>query len=104
MKNLNPKLLQLVVIVTMAALLSSCMMTKTSVGSYKENYGTEYTYSKAKQWWLFWGLMPIGRTNTATPTNGACEVIVRHNFFDFVISGVTGGIITTMSIKVKAKK
>jgi hypothetical protein len=48
--------------------------------------------------------MPIGRTNTATPTNGACEVIVRHNFFDFVISGVTGGIITTMSIKVKAKK
>ena len=104
MKRIKHRLILLTAVVTLAAFMSSCMMTRTSVGTYRETKGNEYTYSKAKQWWLFWGIIPVGRTNTATPTNGACEVIVRHDFLDFVISGLTGGILTTMTIKVKAKK
>jgi hypothetical protein len=83
---------------------TSCMTTKTSVGAFKESQGKEYTYAKGKQMWLFWGIMPLGRTNVNTPGDGNCEVITRFNIGDAIITGLTGGIITTYSIKVKAKK
>jgi hypothetical protein len=85
-------------------LLSSCVMTKTSVGAFKESPGREYTYDKGKQLWLFWGLIPIGRTDVSTPTNGDCQVITKYRFTDVLISGLTGGIVMSYSIKVKAKK
>jgi hypothetical protein len=80
------------------------MTTKTNVGEYKELPGHEYTYAKGKQMWLFWGLVPLGRTNVNTPSDGNCEVITRFNFGDFLISALTVGILTSYSIKVKAKK
>jgi hypothetical protein len=80
------------------------MTTKTSVGAYKETQGNEYTYAKGKQIWLFWGLMPLGRVSVNTPGDGNCEVITRFNVGDFLISGLTGGIVTTQTIKVNAKK
>lgn len=90
--------------VAVSSMLSSCMTTKTSVGDFKELQGKEYTYSKGKQFWLFWGIVPIGRTNVNTPGDGNCEVVTRFNFSDVLISGLTGGIVTSYSIKVKAKK
>lgn len=84
--------------------LSSCMTTKTSVGGYQQKQGNEYVYGKGKQIWLFWGIMPLGRTSVSTPPDGSCEVITRFNAGDFIISGLTGGIITTQTIKVKAKR
>lgn len=83
---------------------SSCMTTKTSVGAYREMQGNEYTYAKGKQFWLFWGLLPIGRTNVNTPGDGNCEIVTRFNVGDAIISGLTGGLLTSYSIKVKAKK
>jgi hypothetical protein len=80
------------------------MMTKTSVGTFRETRGNEYTFSKGKQWWLFWGILPIGRTSLSTPTDGSCQVITRYNFVDFLISGLTAGILTTETIKVVAKR
>jgi hypothetical protein len=80
------------------------MTTKTSVGEYKEQQGKEYTYAKGKQIWLFWGIVPIGRTNVNTPSDGNCEIITRFNFTDALISVLTVGIVTTYSIKVKAKR
>ena len=84
--------------------LTSCMTTKTNVGAYREKQGNEYTYAKGKQIWLFWGLMPLGRASVNTPGDGDCQVITRFNVGDFLISGLTGGIVTTQTIKVKAKK
>lgn len=94
------------IILTMAALtmFSSCMTTKTSVGAYRETQGNEYTYAKGKQIWLFWGCLPLGRTSVNTPGDGNCEVVTRFNVGDFLITGLTGGIVTTYSIKVKAKR
>ena len=83
---------------------TSCLTTKTNVGNYREAAGSPYKYSKSKQIWLFWGLMPIGRTNTATPTNGSCQVITRFNIADLLIANITGGLIITETIKVEAKK
>ena len=84
--------------------LNSCMTTKTSVGQYTEKEGKEYTYAKGKQMWLFWGTIPLGRTNVNTPSDGNCEVITRFNVGDALISGLTGGVLTSYSIKVKAKR
>ena len=83
---------------------TSCMTTKTNVGAYKETQGEEYTYAKGKQIWLFWGLLPLGRTSVNTPGDGNCQVITRYNFSDVLISGLTAGTVTTETIKVKAKK
>ena len=85
-------------------LLNSCMTTKTSVGMYRETEGSEYTYAKGKQFWSFWGAMPLGRTNVNTPKDGNCEIVTRHNFGDVLISGLTGGLVTSHTIKVNAKK
>jgi len=90
--------------VAISSMLTSCMTTKTSVGAFKETQGNEYTYAKGKQFWLFWGILPLGRTNVNTPGDGNCEVITRFNVGDALISGLTGGIVTSYSIKVKAKK
>ena len=90
--------------VLLSSLFMSCMTTKTPVGSYSETVGKEYTYAKGKQFWLFWGLVPIGRTNVNTPNDGNCEVVTKFNFGDVIISGLTGGIVTSHSIKVNAKK
>lgn len=84
--------------------LSSCLMTQTVVGEYQEEQGREYVYAKGKQFWLFWGLIPIGRTNVNTPSHGNCEVITKFQLGDVIISGITGGIISSYSIKVKAKR
>lgn len=83
---------------------SSCMTTKTSVGNYIEQKGSTYTYAKGKQVWAFWGVVPLGRTSVNTPSDGDCQVITRLNIADLLISGFTAGIITTSTIKVKAKK
>ena len=80
------------------------MTTKTNVGKYREGSGRVYTYSKAKQMWLFWGIIPLGRTKTSTPSSGSCQVVTRFNFIDFLINGLTVGVLNAQTIKVNAKK
>lgn len=96
------KLLVLLVIATLG--LSSCLTTKTSVGDYRASTEASYTYAKGKQLWLFWGLLPLGRTDVETPSSGSCMVITRYNFGDVLLSGLTGGLISSYTIKVKAKR
>ena len=95
---------KLTVVLIISSLLSSCMMTKTQVGEFREQEGKEYTYAKAKQIWLFWGIVPLGRTDVSTPADGNCEVVTKRNFGDMLITFLTGGIVTTYTIKVNAKK
>ena len=79
-------------------------MTKTSVGTYKESVGKEYTYDKGKLMWLSWGLDLNGRNDVSTPTTCECDVITKFKFSNVSIGGLSGGIVTSYSIKVKAKK
>jgi len=103
MKKNKLTLIMLLLTVATSPILTSCMTTKTSVGTYKEDPGNEYTYAKGKQLWLFWGIVPVGRTNVNTPGDGNCEVITRYNFGDVLISGLTVGIVKSYTIKIKAK-
>ncbi len=104
MKNLKSIFIHAAIIFAFAALMTSCMTTKTSVGAFKESPGSEYTYAKGRQLWLFWGLVPLGRTNVNTPGDGNCEIVTRFNFGDFLIGGLTLGILTSYSIKINAKQ
>ena len=104
MKKFKNITLLMLLTITLAISLPSCMTTKTQVGSYKETKGTSYKYSKGKQFWLFWGFLPVGRTNVNTPASGNCEVVTKFTLLDAVISGVTGGIVISYTIKVKAKR
>jgi hypothetical protein len=83
---------------------TSCLTTKTDVGNFRESQGETYTYAKAKQFWIFGGLIPLGRTNTATPPDKNCRIITRFNIVDFLISGLTGGLVMTRTIKVVARR
>jgi len=84
--------------------LSSCLTTRTAVGNYASTQGTTYTYAKGKQIWIFSGLIPIGRTSVATPPDGNCQVITKFSFGDVLIYGLSLGLVTTYTIKVKAKR
>ncbi len=91
-----------------ALTLTSCYGTKTSVGAYRENIKVDdiatYNYSKGKQMYLFWGFLPMGRTQVATPSHGNCQIKTRHGLLDMVLSVLTGGIFSMQTIKVRAPK
>ncbi len=103
MKNLKSLFLMPLLFMAMSVMMSSCMTTKTSVGEYLESPGQEYTYAKGKQFWLFWGILPVGRTDVNTPRDGNCKIVTKYTFVDFLISGLTGGIVTSYTIKVLDK-
>lgn len=102
------RILVLMLTIVIALSFSSCWSTRTSVGDYKHATKVEkestYTYSKGKQTYLFWGLVPLGRTNVATPADGNCEIRTRHGFLDAFLTLITGGLFSMQSIKVKAPK
>lgn len=98
------RILKLSVVAISLMTVTSCMTTRTVVGNYKESQNEKYTYAKGKQTWVLWGLIPLGRTNVNTPADGNCEITTKYNFGDVLITGLTGGIVKTYTIKVKAKR
>lgn len=84
--------------------LPSCMSTRTSVANYQMTEGEEVCYSKGRQCYLFWGLIPLGRTRVATPPDGVCEVRTRYGFWDAFVSLITCGIFEMQQIRVYTKK
>ena len=93
-----------IIAIAILSSLTSCMTTQTPVGAYMETPGKEITFDKGKQFWLFWGIVPIGKTHVSTPSNGNCQVTTKIKLGDFIISGLTVGIVTSTSIKVEVKE
>lgn len=89
-------------------LLPSCYVTRTRVGGFseevKEDQTSTYIYAKGKQAYLFWGLIPLGRTSVATPADGVCEIKTQRRFFDGLLSTITAGIFSMQTIKVRATR
>ena len=81
----------IIMLLLAALMLSSCMTTRTSINNYKETVGQEYRYAKGKQCYLFWGLIPIGRTTVATPVEDPCQVRTSFRFIDALCTTLTGG-------------
>lgn len=104
MNNILFKFKHLFIVLIIAGFTSSCCVTQTSVGKYAQSTGTEYTYSKAKQMWLFWGLVPFGKTHLETPVDGQCMVQTQLNPLDVLATYFSFGIFGMQTIKVKAKR
>lgn len=80
------------------------MTTRTAVGNFTETNGETYRYSQGKQFYLFWGLIPLGRTTVATPSDLPYQVRTSFNFWGALVSSITGGIFSIQTIKVYAKR
>lgn len=98
---MKTKFLLLSVIVTMV--LCSCGTQKFYVGETK---GETISTNKTKSVWLFWQIMPLSKKHLfpAYPNATGYVVVTRFNFIDFVVSGLTGGIIITKTVKYEAVK
>lgn len=96
--------LAFLLLVVLSLSVTSCYTTRTSLGNYRESTGTPTNFSKGKQLWLFWGLLPAGRTQVSVPKIPDCQVVTRFNFVDGLIFVITGGIIETETIKILVKK
>lgn len=97
---------KLLFFVASLAMMTSCYTTWTNVGNYRslEKQGLdEYRYEKDKQFYLFEGLIPLGHSHANTP-NEPCEIKSKFNFGDFIITGITGGIISSRTVYVYALK
>ena len=104
MRNILLKFNKLFVVLIIAGFASSCVQTQTNVGKYTETKGTEYVYSKAKQMYIFWGIVPVGRTHTETPADGNCQVQTKFNLIDLAVTSLCLGFFGMQTIKVKAKR
>lgn len=84
--------------------MPSCMSTRTSVQNFKEAQGEQYLYAKGRQCYLFWGLIPLGRTSVATPVEQPCQIRTRFGFWDAFLTTITAGIFSMQQIRVYAKR
>ncbi len=99
---------KIVLFLMIAFICQSCFTTRTSVGDYristKVDKASSYNYSKVKQVYMFWGLVPLGRARAAVPSHGDCEIRTGIGFGDFLVTLLTGGIISMQTVKVKAPR
>jgi hypothetical protein len=82
----------------------SCYVNRTTIGDGPVGKsGDKVQYSKTKQVYLFWGGIAVGQGQPATPTAPHYQVKTSFNFWDGVISALTGGIVSTRSVKIYTK-
>lgn len=98
------KKLAMMMLLCILILMPSCMTTRTSVQNYKELQGQQYLYARGHQCYLFWGLLPLGRTAVATPAEQPCQVRTRFGFGDALVSFLTAGIFSMQQVRVYAKR
>ena len=87
---------------------SSCYVTRTHIGEYRQETNNKRAnsqlYDKSKQCWLFWGMIPLGKVTTKLPQNQCYEVRTHFGFGDFLVSGITGGLFSMQTVKVRIPK
>ena len=98
------KKISILLVLSMLVCLPSCMVTKTSTKNYEEVSGQEYYYAKGKQCYLFWGLLPVGKTGVTAPEENPCQVRTRFGFADWLASCLTGGIFCMQEVRVVEKR
>lgn len=79
--------------------LSSCYTNRVNVAGYTSDFGVEKTYDRAKQWYLFEGLIPIGRAHVNTPSDGVCQIRSYYSPLDALITVLTAGLVSTRTVK-----
>lgn len=97
------KKLQVVLLLLAAVVLSSCMTTRTYSNDYKTTVGQEYKLDNAKQLYLFWGLLPIGKAKVQVPDDQPFQVRTSIRFIDGLVTTLTAGIFDMQTVTVFGK-
>ena len=94
------KRITIIALMLLAAMsLTSCYTNRVNVAGYTSEFGEEKTYDRAKQWYLFEGLIPIGRAHLNTPADGVCQIRSYYSPLDALITVLTGGLVSTRTVK-----
>lgn len=98
--NKTMKRITIIALMLLAAMsLTSCYTNRVNVAGYTSEFGEEKTYDRAKQWYLFEGLIPIGRAHLNTPADGVCQIRSYYSPLDALITVLTGGLVSTRTVK-----
>jgi hypothetical protein len=87
--------------------LSSCYVSRVDVGSNGNNFTAKdkatVIYSKTKNVYLFWGLLPISTQQPPLPIDCNYTIETSTDFFDGLLYVITDGIFGMRTIKIKVK-
>lgn len=96
---------QLVIISIILLLGTSCMTHRHTVGEGPVGRkGKTEIHSRAKQGYIFWGLVPLGRPQPATPSHGNYQIKSGSNVGDAILGTLTLGIVTFRTVRILVYK
>ncbi|HWB62200.1 MAG TPA: hypothetical protein VG603_01730 [Chitinophagales bacterium] len=84
--------------------LNSCYVNRTTVGAGPVGKAEAVKYSKTKQMYLLWGLIALGQSNPPAPADCGYQVKSAFNFWDALVSSLTGGIFSMRTVKIMVFK
>lgn len=98
MKN---RLLKLITFSFLILLSTSCMTHRHTVGEGPVGTkGKTEIHSRAKQGYIFWGLVPLGRPHPTTPSHGNYQIKSGSNVGDAILGTITLGLVTFRTVRI----
>lgn len=95
----------LVLILSLIILTTSCMTHRHTIGDGPVGRkGKTEVHSRAKQGYLFWGLVPLGRPDPAAPSHGNYQIKTGANIGDAILTTLTLGIVSFRTIRILVYK
>lgn len=98
MKN---TVLKLIIFSILILLSTSCMTHRHTIGDGPVGAkGKTKIHSRAKQAYIFWGLVPLGRPKPAAPSHGNYQIKTGANVGDAILGTLTFGIVTFRTVRI----
>jgi len=102
MKSIFSRLVTLGIILLFG---TSCMTHRHTVGEGPVGTkGKTEIHSRAKQGYIFWGLVPLGRPQPAAPSHGNYQIKSGSNVGDAILGTLTLGIVTFRTVRILVYK
>lgn len=93
------------IICILTFLASSCMTHRHTVGDGPVGArGKTNVHSRAKQAYIFWGIVPLGRPEPNRPEHGNYQIKTGFNVGDAILNTLTFGIVTFRTIRILVHK
>lgn len=80
------------------------MVNRHTVGNGPRGKEPAKLFSSAKQVYLFGGLIAIGEAVPALPASGNYQIKTSHNVVDWLVTGLTGNLISLRTVKIRVKE
>ena len=84
--------------------LSSCSVQRYTVGDGPVGkQEVEKVFYTDRNFYLIGGLIPLNKPNPRLPTSGGYQIKSSFGIFDGLLTGITGGIVTSRRTKILIK-